>query len=575
MGIIKTIEIRHFRSIHNGTIREIGDFNVFAGSNDSGKSNILRALNLFFNGQTSFLETFKFKEDYSKLALLEAREKKKGRQFISIRLNLDEGAFRGKDELKRLAKLNGGLWIAREWWPFLDTYREKQPDFIENAGPGIKRSFGNLISSLKFIYIPAFKNNEVFSHVLSLVANEEGIFIDQQAKDELNIQIASAATDLAEDFSELTTINTRVSLPITLDSFWSSLQVATDFEKSKEKEITRGSEDDYLISLIARGEGIKSIFTPIILGWLARNNSKRYWIWGIDEPENSLESSRTIALFKKFCEYSKYAQIFASSHSPVFMFPSTENLTDTPSTFITTQDIEGDSRFRKIDVNDSILKSKLIKEFGLDYGTFLGMQEDYAKKLQESQSELENIKAKIRQIVRPVIFVEGDIDELYLKKAIEIFREDEYIADIRWIGMLDQNGQARFTGKDSLNRFEAFALANTDFITSKVILLYDVDTGKQRAEIGNLLVLSPNKIPGNYYHTGIEHLIVFPADFDHKAFTRTETKRTGDKSSVVSEPKKRELCNYICNELCTDEQRIYLSNLNTLLSSLEPFIQAN
>ena len=53
MNIIDRIEIRHFRSFDGGTghprvlIQDLGDLNVFSGANDSGKSNVLRALNLF------------------------------------------------------------------------------------------------------------------------------------------------------------------------------------------------------------------------------------------------------------------------------------------------------------------------------------------------------------------------------------------------------------------------------------------------------------------------------------------------------------------------------------------------
>lgn len=46
---ISAITIRHFRSIDSfsETIREL---NIFVGQNDEGESNILRALDLFFDG---------------------------------------------------------------------------------------------------------------------------------------------------------------------------------------------------------------------------------------------------------------------------------------------------------------------------------------------------------------------------------------------------------------------------------------------------------------------------------------------------------------------------------------------
>ncbi len=51
MPKIRRIKIKNFRSIRNLDI-EVTDLATFVGDNDSGKSNILKALNLFFNDVT-------------------------------------------------------------------------------------------------------------------------------------------------------------------------------------------------------------------------------------------------------------------------------------------------------------------------------------------------------------------------------------------------------------------------------------------------------------------------------------------------------------------------------------------
>ena len=66
MITIKKIRIKNFRSIVDETI-DLTDINFFVGKNDCGKSNVLKALNLFFNDQTDFLCDFNFSLDYSKL----------------------------------------------------------------------------------------------------------------------------------------------------------------------------------------------------------------------------------------------------------------------------------------------------------------------------------------------------------------------------------------------------------------------------------------------------------------------------------------------------------------------------
>jgi predicted ATP-dependent endonuclease of OLD family len=194
---------------------------VFAGRNDSGKSNLLKALNLFFNGRTSFDDIFNFERDYSKHALLKAREKTKGRQFISIKLYFNEESIEGKYDLKKLIKNNGEVWVERKWWRYNEsTYEQNIPDYLENASPGIKRSFSVFLNSIKYIYIPAFKNEAVFSYILRLAGDTEGVFLDKEAKENLDNKIAETTKQLSQDFSDITKINTKISLPITLESFW-------------------------------------------------------------------------------------------------------------------------------------------------------------------------------------------------------------------------------------------------------------------------------------------------------------------------------------------------------------------
>src|SRR3989338_8514147 len=64
---IKSIKIHNFRKIIEQNI-ELLNFNVFVGLNDSGKSTILKALNLFFNNETEKGHKFNFNEDFSKNA---------------------------------------------------------------------------------------------------------------------------------------------------------------------------------------------------------------------------------------------------------------------------------------------------------------------------------------------------------------------------------------------------------------------------------------------------------------------------------------------------------------------------
>ena len=70
MNIIKKIQIKHFRSFlgspseYSLIVDNITDLNLFSGGNDSGKSNFLRALNLFFNNKTNNTDELNFEKDF-------------------------------------------------------------------------------------------------------------------------------------------------------------------------------------------------------------------------------------------------------------------------------------------------------------------------------------------------------------------------------------------------------------------------------------------------------------------------------------------------------------------------------
>ena len=89
---IKRIEIQYFRSIYNIVIKEFSDLNMLSGKNDVGKSNVLKALNLFFNNRIDSKREFVFSENFNLLRRQQVRKNSiKGKQFIRIKVTFDRG----------------------------------------------------------------------------------------------------------------------------------------------------------------------------------------------------------------------------------------------------------------------------------------------------------------------------------------------------------------------------------------------------------------------------------------------------------------------------------------------------
>ena len=85
MELIKTIKIEGLRSIQIQDLLEIGSLNVFVGRNSSGKSNALRALNLFFNGTIEPGKTIDFVRDHYEQ--IPRKKKKKTNSYFLQRQN--------------------------------------------------------------------------------------------------------------------------------------------------------------------------------------------------------------------------------------------------------------------------------------------------------------------------------------------------------------------------------------------------------------------------------------------------------------------------------------------------------
>ena len=64
MKLLTNIRIEGFRSIREADIELDADLTAFAGLNNSGKSNVLRALNAFFNDETDPGQPLNVDSDY-------------------------------------------------------------------------------------------------------------------------------------------------------------------------------------------------------------------------------------------------------------------------------------------------------------------------------------------------------------------------------------------------------------------------------------------------------------------------------------------------------------------------------
>lgn len=307
MGVIKEIEIKNFRSIDTLIIKEenIRNLNILVGSNDIGKSNVLRALNLFFNGETDMGKKFDFNTDFNK-----NKERLPGKgQYVLVKLKIE--VLYEKDKYVIWTKKWGANSLLEkddEWKLF--TNQDEPSEFIKSS-----RAKRWLKERLIYRYVPAIKAPSYFQYLYGQLHDVLATTYSEQFNEsttQLIDRIQSITEEITNSLEKQLGIKNRLAIPSDLRNFFTSLDFAT----------TINGETFHLAN---RGDGIKTRHIPVVLKFLADNakilnkgSMEVTTIWGYEEPENNLEMGHAFELAKTFLEYSEKVQIFTTTHSPAF-----------------------------------------------------------------------------------------------------------------------------------------------------------------------------------------------------------------------------------------------------------------
>jgi hypothetical protein len=171
-----------------------------------------------------------------------------------------------------------------------------------------------------------------------------------------------------------------------------------------------------------------------------------------------------------------------------------------------------------------------------------------------------------------VIYVEGETDEIYLRKAAKILEKNHLNIIIKWIGNFDDKGNVQFTGDTALNQTFNYYKSNPDLLHQhgKIILLYDSDTNKEPINFKNIFIRRMNTNEENkIFKIGIENLLTIPSNFSLHRFYSI-SKKTDDYGgeSIIKKLEKRNLCNWICNEESIVAQKHYFARFNSIFEAI-------
>ncbi len=411
-NLINSVEVKYFRSINSQRLRECKPVNIITGSNDIGKSNLLRALNLFFNEKDEHGGEIVFRDEFSHSRLdAVRRDSIKGRQFIQI-----EVEFNCQDSFHKT--LPSRFKVRKTW------YRDsKTPNIVHDLEKYINNgslettknkaegSLQRFLNSIVFTYLPAIKDRNIFRAVLSdlqtvLFESSSGGFAGDVER--FSGELESQAQELRQAFFNITGVDARISLPSTYAELFRAFNIKTS-----------GSFDES-VALDNRGDGVRVRFLPAILNYIAERSPKLH-VWGIEEPENSMEYKRAFELASTIAStYCQNAQIFLTTHSPAFIDLSREGQSiymarrDQSDTVFTHLNSAKRQKVSQEDsemlIADELGHIKLMNELHDKLQTRLAAAEEAEKNLAAALAEMSILN-------QPVLLTEGKTDVLILTEA--------------------------------------------------------------------------------------------------------------------------------------------------------------
>lgn len=528
MHPLKQVRIRNFRSIVDQAF-DLGALTVIVGANDAGKSNFLRALNLFFNSETDPGRPFDFSADFSTRASV---GKGKARQIeVSLDLEPPEGfSNRNLVRWKRYWREGVPRWVSEELF-WLNT-----KDAISGAS-----KIKPWCDRIKYKYVPAIKGREYFTLLLRDLHDTLAETVDSElraASTDFIRAIRQHTDSISETVSKSLGLRSHLQLPANLRSLFEVL----DFETTSDSVPTSRS-------LQLRGDGVKVRHIAAILKFLADQDKKLSakgkirptTIWGYEEPENNLELRRAAQHADELLQYSDQIQIVLTTHSPAFY-----SLVPLHPLRVVGLIAIGDKSGTRLEPFTKKSTNELDESLGLMPLVAPYIMEQ-TRRLEEQERAAEETAAFLRNVTKPIVIVAGETDAEYIEAALKTFRPD-LVNEVRieFIGMSTQAG-SKGGGDSSLDSIVRHWESNPTLAHKRVLAIYDCDAKCRPRKSDSMLVRQlPRRVESKVATKGIENLIPDEFFLDAHYDSKEEIIDYGGKK-VTKVLNKKRLCRDMCD----------------------------
>lgn len=417
MRLIKNVRISGFRSILDESLQDCGEHVVLVGKNSCGKSNVLRALNVFFNGETSPGVPLDFDRD----VYFRPLRKQKKQITISVDFQLP-AKFNFRKGLKHLATHGSEFTVSKSWE--LDKLRRvEETAVIEHAGVRKSKSSDearDFLSLIRFRYIP---NRTVPAELLRDESQVIAAAIFKKMKESSKAdEVLKGMADSAGKLLTATTEALKVAgAPLHDPNIMTSSTLGemlrmTGFQATGLNGASVRDED--------WGAGHQAFFLMNLLREIDTDYSRQFgWrqacIWAVEEPESGLHHDLQTRIARQFSDWtvdgSRRLQIFTTTHSPVLAMSA-------DSGCLVELD-DSTSRLRRMRISELVRQA-------------------------EDRGVTTYLHPALAFPFNPVVLVEGAIDEMVMNHVAKVFGK----SNIRFV-TLPSMDEAESAGVDALQSY--------------------------------------------------------------------------------------------------------------------------
>jgi predicted ATPase len=398
--MIEQITIRNFRSIDYQFLT-LKKLTVLVGANDAGKSNVLRALNLFFNNEVDLGQAFEFERDFNRNARTRAKTAKE--IVVEIRIRLPRNYLRHQSNKFVVWRKT---WRAESILPFSENLT-----FVNGKKFPPNSKIPTYLGRYKYTYVPAIKDRTFFSdlqgQMYDVLASVAATPLRKSAKEfekQLQVQLDGLLKLLA-DFE-----TSSVGLPDSLRQIFESLEISSNG-----------------VPLSSRGDGIKIRHIPKLLRFISSKQDEilnrgrvRYThIWGFEEPENNVEMASCFEMANELVgvvQENDNHQLMVTTHSPVFYRIGDSML-------------KPDANLQTLFVEKAQAATSIVVRQYQDIDERMGLMPLVAPYVTDAKKQYDELQEQLRfsrEIAAhkvPTLFVEGETDKALIECALSLFRQ--------------------------------------------------------------------------------------------------------------------------------------------------------